>query len=52
MKPRQFIDGDLIEKFLDLSEDQKREIFESVKDEELTSMEDLNKLVDSIGRLH
>jgi len=52
MSPRQIVDGDLIVKFLDLSTEKKLEIFEAVKDECVKTMEDLNKVVQDLSRLH
>ena len=52
MKPRQIIDGDLVVKFLDLSMEAKQEIFESMKSEALKSLDELNKVVEDLNRLH
>lgn len=48
---RQFIDGDLIESYIDLEAPIKEAIYEDLKDE-IDSMDSLIKLIEEISRSH
>ena len=51
MEDRNFIDGDLIEQFTDLSPKEKTAIFEEIRDH-VDSMDSLIKVVEELARSH
>ena len=51
LEDRKFIDGDLIESFVDLDLPMKQAIYEDLKDE-IDSVDSLGKLIEEISRSH